>query len=497
MAATGSRTGAPRDAVRNNANVHGQMAERSAAPTAGRAVRLPAVRLPAVRPPAPRPSPLIDSDVAWFVLINIALISAMWVRHGGLADLGSTSSKLVAVGQLCGLFGTFAILGQLVLISRVPWLERRYGMDNLNHWHRWNGFAATWLLIAHAVTITLGYASGSRLGIWSQLHDFVFNYPDVLMAMVGLSAIIAVAVTSIRAARKALRYETWWFVHLYAYLGVALAFAHQLAVGTDFVDDPWARIYWVGLYVTTAVVLFGWRLVGPMVAATRHRLRVADVVPEGPGVVTIVLSGRRLDRLAAAGGQFFILRFMRTDRWWKAHPFSLSAAPDGRSLRFTVKALGDDSSFLQAVPIGTRVLAEGPYGAFTAARASRGRKVALIGGGIGITPIRALFEDIDRQPGEVSVMYRARNRNEAIFHDDLVAMGRRRGFDVLISYSRAPGKAPGGDPFAPDHLQAAIPDLADREVFVCGPPSLIAAASGGLRRAGVPADQIHSERFDY
>ncbi|MDQ6695824.1 MAG: ferric reductase-like transmembrane domain-containing protein, partial [Actinomycetota bacterium] len=333
-----------------------------------------------VRPPAPRQSPLHDSDVVWFALSNLALISAMWVRHGGLDHLDDASARLIALGQLCGLYGAFAVLGQLVLISRIPWLERRYGMDNLNHWHRWNGFVATWLLVGHAVAITLGYAWGAHIGIWSQLHNFVFHYADVLMAMVGLAAILAVAVTSIRAARRSLRYETWWFVHLYAYLGVALAFSHQLAVGSDFTDDALARAYWVGLYVAAALVLVGWRWIGPLAGAARHRLRVAAVIPEGPGVVTLVLSGRHLDRLPASAGQFFLLRFLQRDRWWKAHPFSLSAAPDGRSLRFTVKALGDDSQSLQAIPLGTRVLAEGPYGAFTASRASR-RKVALIGGG--------------------------------------------------------------------------------------------------------------------
>lgn len=448
------------------------------------------------RPPAPRPSPLTSSDLVWFALINLALISAMWVRHGGLDHLDDASARLVALGQICGLYGAFAILGQLVLISRVPWLERRYGMDSLNHWHRWNGFAATWLLVTHAVAITLGYAWGAHIGIWSQLHNFVLHYADVLMAMVGLSAILAVAVTSIRAARRALRYETWWFVHLYAYLGVALAFSHQLAVGSDFTDDSLARAYWVGLYIATALVLVGWRWIGPIAGAVRHQLRVVAVIPEGPGVVTLVLSGRHLDRLPASGGQFFLLRFLRRDSWWQAHPFSLSAAPDGRSLRFTVKALGDDSQSLQAIPLGTRVLAEGPYGAFTASRASR-RKVALIGGGIGITPIRALFEEIDRRPGEVSVLYRARNRTEAIFHDDLVAMGRRRGFDVLISYSRPFGTPYGNDPFQPEHLRAAIPDVEERDVFVCGPASLLAAAGNGLRNAGVPAHQIHLERFDY
>ena len=91
-----------------------------------------------------------------------------------------------------------------------------------------------------------------------------------------------------------------------------------------------------------------------------------DVTAEAPGVVSIYLSGRDLDALDAQSGQFFLWRFLTPDRWWKAHPFSLSAAPTKRGLRITVKDLGDDTHALQHVRPGTRVFAEGPYGTFTA-----------------------------------------------------------------------------------------------------------------------------------
>ncbi|MCU1350897.1 MAG: oxidoreductase [Acidimicrobiales bacterium] len=451
--------------------------------------------LPTSRPPAPAPAPTATTDLVALVLVNVVVVAVMWVRHGGTDQLTTQAGWLTAAGQLAGLYGALCIVAQLVLISRVPWLERRYGMDTLNHWHRWGGFAALWLLVGHAVFITLGYAAGHS-SVVHQLHEFVFHFPDVLAAMVGFALIVAVAVTSMRAARRSLRYETWWFVHLYAYLGVALSFAHQIANGADFIDDPWARAYWAALYLAAATLVLGWRWLEPTYRALRHRLRVAEVVSEGPGVATIVLSGRGLDRLPATAGQFFLLRFLTAERWYKAHPFSLSAAPDGRELRFTVKALGDDSAGVQSLPVGTRVMAEGPYGAFTAAKATR-RKVALIGGGIGITPVRAIFEGIDRAPGEVSLLYRARNRAEAIFHDDLVALGARRGFDLKISYSRPFGRRSGPDPFRPESLLSAITDLPERDVFVCGPPSLLSAAASGLRKAGVPSEQIHLERFDY
>ena len=134
--------------------------------------------------------------------------------------------------------------------------------------------------------------------------------------------------------------------------------------------------------------------------------------------------GRRLDRLGAEPGQFFLWRFLDRRRIWSAHPFSLSAAPDGTSLRITVKALGDHTARLGGVRPGTRVLAEGPFGVFTESARRRRDKVLLIAGGIGITPIRSMVE---RMRGDVVVIYRALSDGDLVFKrelDELMARER-------------------------------------------------------------------------
>ena len=83
----------------------------------------------------------------------------------------------------------------------------------------------------------MGYAQGEHVSLWAQTRDFVSHYPDVLMAWVGFVMFIAVGVTSVQVARRKLQRQTWYFIHLYAYVAVALTFAHQLAVGTDFSSD--------------------------------------------------------------------------------------------------------------------------------------------------------------------------------------------------------------------------------------------------------------------
>ncbi len=70
---------------------------------------------------------------------------------------------------------------------------------------------------------------------------------------------------------------------------------------------------------------------------------------EAPGVVSVEIGGVALDRFGARAGQFFSWRFLTRDRWWEAHPFSLSAAPDPRRLRITVKGVGDYTERLRAL----------------------------------------------------------------------------------------------------------------------------------------------------
>jgi predicted ferric reductase len=445
----------------------------------------------------PRLWSLRASDVVAILLGNGVLIAGMWVRHGGLAELGSAGGILTAVGQLTALYGTYLILIELILMSRSPWLDQLFGMDRLAAAHRWVGFAAVWLLVAHGVTTTVGYAFGDGSSVVGEAVTLVTTYPFVLWAVAGMGLFVMVAISSMRAARERLSYESWHALHLYAYLAVALTFAHQLVVGADFADDPIARLYWIALYVIAAGTILAFRFGQPIRLSLRHRLRVGNVVREGPGVVSIYLTGRELDRLAIRSGQYLVCRFLTRDDWWRGHPFSISAAPNGEWLRITVKELGDDSGRLQAVPIGTPVYIEGPYGALTDARRTKAR-VLLIAGGIGITPLRALLEDLPARPGDLTLVYRARRPNDLVFRDELDTIARTKG--AIVHYvigRRGSIDIPTGDPLGAASLAGLVPDVGDRDVYLCGPLPMMDSVRRALLVLGVPGTQIHSERFSY
>ena len=419
------------------------------------------------------PSPSLAAAAA-LALTNAVVVVALW-GPAGIRDIHDTASLLTGLGRVTGLLGAYLVLVQLLLLARIPWL----GFDL--RLHRWNGFACLALLVVHAVLVTAGYTLGDGIPLWDEISRLISGYPGVITAVAGLAALIVVTVTSVAIARRRLRYETWYFVHLYAYLGVALAFSHQLATGSSFVGRPAAQAYWYALYAVTLGALVVFRLLLPVARSRWHRLRVTQVVEEGPGVVSLEIGGRRLERLRARTGHFFTWRFLTRSHWWEAHPYSLSAAPDGRRLRITVKGVGDHSSSLRDIAPGTHVIAEGPFGAFTGARRSRER-VALIAGGAGITPIRALLEDL---PGEIAVVYCTTRPEDVILRDELDELAGLRGAEVHYVIGI----------LSPERLLELVPDIADRDVFVCGPPAMADATRDSLGRTGVPRRHVFVERF--
>jgi ferredoxin-NADP reductase len=311
-----------------------------------------------------------------------------------------------------------------------------------------------------------------------------------------------VTVTSIRKARKKLRYESWHLLHLYAYLGVGLALPHQLWTGQQFLTSPVATLYWWSLWIAAAGAILVWRLAVPIHRTLMHDLRVSAVVRESPDVVSVVMTGRRLDRLPVAAGQFFTWRFLNRDGWTRGNPYSLSAAPTGNQLRITVKDLGDGSRALARLAPGTRVAIEGPFGRLHDGVRTR-RKVTLMASGIGVTPLRALLEEMPQSPGDVTLVYRAASVEDLVFRDEIDALANRHGGRTFYVLGHRIAERASWLPQNAAHLsdvdalRQLVPDIADQDVYLCGAEPWMDAARKAALDAGVPQQRIHEERFSW
>jgi predicted ferric reductase len=430
---------------------------------------------------------------------SLLLVAYWWATGGGVQDLGSWADGLSSTGRLAGLLASDLLLVQVLLMARVPTLEHAFGQDRLARVHRLVGFSSFTLMLAHIGLITWGYAAGQLSATPGELWNLTVDYPGMLLAAAGTACLVLVVVTSVKAARRRLRYESWHLLHLYAYLGVGLALPHQLWTGQDFLASPARTVFWWGLWGAAAGAVLVWRVTLPLVRSARYGIRVASVVPEGDGILSVAMTTRRGRRMPVEAGQFLTFRFLNGAGWTRAHPYSLSAAPDGRSLRITVQVVGDGSAALRQLRPGTRVLVEGPYGRLSA-RARTRPKVAFIGAGVGVTPLRALAEALDYAPGDAVLLYRYTGR--PLFVSEFEQLAADRGLQVLglPGHRRAEGSWLGDGVGPADDLTALtywVPDIADRDVYVCGPEPWADDVRRATEAAGLPADRFHVESFGW
>lgn len=465
------------------------MATTRTAP-ARRPARTPARAQRVARRRAPAPRPAVAAGAAVVASGGLVAVLALGLAEEAAADLHAHAGGLLLLGGLTGLAGMYLALVQVLLISRIPILEHTLGQDGMVRIHRRLGPWPVSLLVAHAVLLTLAFAVAAKTGPLHQLGAFLSTYPDMLAATVGLGLMVVAAVVSVRALRSRMRRETWWVLHLYMYLALSLSFAHVIALGPTFVGHAAVRVLWSVIWACTAGVVLAYRVGLPVVRSLRHRVRVHEVRQEAPGVVSVICRGRRLDRLPLSGGQFLQWRFVARGLWWQAHPYSVSALPDRSQLRCTVRQIGDHSRAVARLRPGTRVWIEGPYGAVTPESRTH-RKVVLFAGGIGVTALRSLLEDLPRG-SEPVVLLRAPTEEQLVLRDEVAELVRRQKGTL---HELVGSRDEVGD--ARQILRRLVPDIATRDVFVCGPEGFVHHAVAAARSLGVPSGAVHYEVFSW
>ncbi|MGW4294719.1 ferredoxin reductase family protein [Micromonospora chersina] len=456
----------------------------SSAPYGGR----PAAPVPPGRPRRGPGGRRALAAAFWVGLVAAVLPWWLTTPPGSLAD---TTDVLTAAGRITGLVAGYLLLVQVLMMSRLGVLERWLGGERISRAHRDVGATLLVAVLAHLALLVVGYARMEKNSILGQVGALLTHYEDMVSAFVAAGIMVAVGVTAVRGVRRRLPYELWHHLHLTSYLALLLGYGHQFSNGAQLYEPGPVRTGWIAAYLLVVAALVWGRLIAPLRFNLRHRLRVADVVAESPDTISIYLTGHRLNQIDLLGGQYFRWRFLNPGCWWQSHPFSLSAAGNGRWLRLTVKVVGGHTAELRDLHPGTRVWAEGPSGTFTAAHRTRERAL-LIAGGSGIAPLRAMLEEL---PPGAALIYRARTPADVLLHNELdwLAQARRTSVWYVIGSRDDPGPR---QVMSPEGLRRLVPDVTRRDVYLCGPGGLVDEAVRVLRRAGVPRRQIHLATFE-
>ncbi len=420
--------------------------------------------------------------------VGSGIVLGLPLVDGTLTELKGKGGVAIFLGSVTGLLGTYLALVMVILASRTPILERVLGQVGAIKWHR---SLAPWpivLISAHAVLLTFGYAEAANSGVVKYLGVLFNTFPHLVTATIALGIMVVIGLISIKPIRASIPREYWWLVHLLMYAALILAFAHEVVLGPSFVGHPLAQESWIVAWIVAGILVAFNRVLIPSYRSFKHKLKVVEVQREGPEVVSIIMEGQRLDKLKISGGQFMEWRFLTKGRWWQAHPFTVSAKPRDPYIRITVKAIGDFSSDLSKVPVGTKVFFEGPYGSFTTYSAKvSDRKTAIFAGGVGVTAARSLIEDLPSKSAPV-VVYRVSSEEDLVLLDELKELIKHKK-GSLHTFVGSREEVPMND------LLKVVDDLRDREIFISGSEGFVEELQRSLLRAGVSYSALHEEAY--
>ncbi|MFA5991479.1 MAG: ferredoxin reductase family protein [Candidatus Doudnabacteria bacterium] len=424
---------------------------------------------------------------------NLGAIIFLWTNSSHYyLTAGGGSGLLIAFGRLAGLLMEFFILLQLILIGRITFVEQQFGHDRLNQLHRWVGYGIAIFILGHPLLLTLGYSHLSEVSFIAQFFNFIKNWEDVFKAFLAVFLFIGVIITSIVIVKKRLRYETWHFTHLLMYVAIALAFGHQTNTGDMSAGN--AMYYWFTInFLVFGLILF-YRWLAPLYRFFLHRFYIDKVVRETADIYSIYLKGKNLARYKFLPGQFANLTFLQSSMWF-THPFSFSAAPNGEYLRFSIKTSGDFTNKISHLKANTKVIIDGPLGVFTAKQAKK-TKFLLLAGGIGVTPIRALAQQLAMQKADCVILYGCKTEADIVFKNEFLALNVKHFFLLSQTKNQALGNLLPGR-ISAEKIKLLAPDFLEREIYLCGPNNMISGVLADLKTLNIPNSQIHYEKFNY
>jgi predicted ferric reductase len=354
--------------------------------------------------------------------------------------------EILLVGKFTGLSGAILLLVQLLLIS---WGKK-------TKLHKINGKIAFTFILVHVASMFYIYGLS------------VSKIDDVLEAFIALLLLILIIFTSVFIRNK-LKYEIWYSIHLLTYLAVLLAFSHQK---TPF------PVFWKSLYIFTFANIFYFKFLKIVINFVRHKFKIEKIVQETSSTVSVYITGNNIDKFVYEPGQYVVIRFLDKNLFWQAHPFSFSSMPGNTYLRLTIKNSGDFTSQLVTchLTLGTYVVLDGPHGNFITSQ-SKLNKMLLLAGGVGVTPLRALIEQFNILKKDVMMVYAIKNKDEILFAQELIKYKVKYVMGHLQK----------------DNLKELVPDIASREVYICGPEGFNQSMKQYAREFGVK--YTHLEEF--
>ena len=415
------------------------------------------------------------------MVLFIAIPIYFWMP--GFLAVTELTDYPCAIGRILALIGFVLVLFQVALTSRLPWLERTFGLDKLVGVHRVVGVTGFSFMLAHPILHSLSDLLA--------LGTVVLKWPMIF----GLTALLIALVTAgsaILYGKLHLKYETWKGMHWFNFILPPLIFTHSLLLGSDIGSQPPLLIYWLflgGLYVLLVA-----SIIWDRTRVRQHPFQITEVVQETHDTWSLHFKGGPVDHKP---GQFAMVSLFHNGRATEPHPFTVASSPTGGNLAISVKAVGDFTSTIKDITPADRAYIGGPYGSFSFLDHDAPNLV-FIAGGIGITPFMSMLRYMLDKKLERNVLLIWGNKTEKdiAFRDELekiaAAMPTLHVVHVLSNQPDWSGEKGYVDVAL---LRKYLDGVATPQVFVCGPPVMMTKVIRALRQFNMPKKRIHYEQF--
>ena len=446
--------------------------------------------------------------IGWTLTILLCLISVwLWLAVNPWDLNAPFATQMVNLGSLTGIVGTVLYSIDFVLATRLRFLEPIFGGLNqayIAH-HIIGGFSLI-LLSLHplflalrllkistleAATFLLPYGLaplGALFDPKAELHSTVLQQWALFFGIVAFWGMLGLLVVTFFIK---IPYRIWLLTHKFLGLAFFIGGLHVLFINNVVVISPQLR-YYLYVVIVIGLIAFVYKLFSGKILIRRHRYIVEQSGLLNKEILQIVLrpQGRPM---TYEPGQFVFIRFLGakaagvTDEW---HPFSISSAPTDPVLWLNVKALGDYTNILSSLPPGTTAEVEGAYGRFSYREYDNPKQI-WVGGGIGIAPFLSMARDLPKSGYNVDLYYAVRTPSELVAWDMLanIASIQTTGLRLIPFVSQQSGH------LSADYIEQVSGELSDREVFICGPTSMMTGLRKELRKKSVPDANIHTEEF--
>lgn len=432
--------------------------------------------------PKSRSKDIQKKQLGNIAMIVLAIINVVVWLSFPPADNGDPHFSSQMIAEILSSTAMILMACTLFLAARPRFLEPYFGgLDQMYQSKKKAAIASIVLIFFHFFIV----ANTRQPNVGAVLGIIAFA-GVMILALITLAPRIPFIGGNIHLA-----YDQWRRLHRWMGVFYIIAIAHSLLVPslvqTTLLPSLYLRIinlFGVGAYLYKELFV--------QFFAKPYHYVVESVRQLNGSAVEITLKPRG-QKPAFNAGQFIFIRFDEDKVLAESHPFTISSSPQEENIRLSIKVSGDWTQYLfNNLRAGAKALVDGGYGMFN--YRTGGKQQIWIAGGIGVTPFLSWIRDLNRGLDcDIDFYYSVRGETDALFWDEFVtAHQKHEHFRATITYSSRDGK------LTAKQITALTPgNIADKEIYMCGPIGMMDGFQKQFKQMGIPASHIHFEEFNF